>query len=60
VFSAKNNAAGMALDIGWPDVVRLQNKTEGHKINVLLSSLVKAGMEVIPNRLIGASHLGGQ
>ncbi|MEY4245666.1 MAG: hypothetical protein RLZZ245_3251 [Verrucomicrobiota bacterium] len=60
VFSAKNNAAGMALDIGWPDVVRLQNKTEGHKINVLLSSLVKAGIEVIPNRLIGAAHLGGQ
>jgi hypothetical protein len=60
VFSAKNNAAGIALDIGWPDVVRLQNKTEGHKINVLLSSLVKAGIEVIPNRLIGAAYIGGQ
>jgi CRISPR-associated endonuclease Csn1 len=47
VFSAKNNATGMALDIGSPDVVRLKNKTEGHKINVLLSSLIKGGLELI-------------
>jgi len=55
VFSAKNNSSGMALDIGWPDVVRLQNKTEGHKINVLLASLVKGGLEVIPSNLVGTS-----
>ncbi len=40
VFSAKNNATGMALDIGRPDVVRLKNKTEGHKINVRLATLL--------------------
>lgn len=55
VFSAKNNASGMALDIGWPDVVRLQNRTQGHKINVLLNSLYKAGIELLPNSLIGYS-----
>lgn len=53
VFSAKNNASGMALDIGRPDVVRLQNKMEGHKINVLFASLVKAGLEILPRTLLG-------
>jgi len=53
VFSAKNNATGMALDIGSPDVVRLKNKTEGHKINVLLSSLIKGGLETIKSSFTG-------
>ena len=55
VFSAKNNATGMALDIGSPDVVRLKNKTEGHKINVLLSSLIKGGLEPIHASFTGVS-----
>jgi CRISPR-associated endonuclease Csn1 len=53
VFSAKNNAAGMALDIGSPDVVRLKNKTEGHKINVRLATLIQDGLEVIKTPLTG-------
>jgi CRISPR-associated endonuclease Csn1 len=60
VFSAKNNASGMALDIGWADVVRLQNKTEGHKINVLLASLVKAGLEPLPAGLLGVPTVAGK
>jgi CRISPR-associated endonuclease Csn1 len=55
VFSAKNNATGMALDIGSPDVVRLKNKTEGHKINVRLASLLKGGLEPIRSPLSGIS-----
>jgi CRISPR-associated endonuclease Csn1 len=55
VFSAKNNATGMALDIGSPDVVRLKNKTEGHKINVLLNSLIKDGLEVAKPSLTGVA-----
>jgi CRISPR-associated endonuclease Csn1 len=55
VFSAKNNAAGMALDIGAPDVVRLKNKTESHKINVLLSSLTKSGLEPFHASFTGVS-----
>jgi CRISPR-associated endonuclease Csn1 len=46
VFSAKNNSSGMALDIGRADVVRLKNKTEGHKINVLLASLIRYGLTI--------------
>ena len=57
VFSAKNNSSGMALDMGSPDVVRLQNRTEGHKINVLLSSLVKNGLATINVSLTGVSFL---
>jgi hypothetical protein len=53
VFSAKNNASGIALDIGSPDVVRLQNKTEGHKINVRLATLVNDGMEICKTPLTG-------
>jgi len=55
VFSAKNNATGMALDIGAPDVVRLKNKTDGHKINVLLNSLIKDGLEVAKPSLTGVA-----
>lgn len=58
VFSVKNNASGMALNIGWADVVRVQNKTEGHKPNVLLASLFKAGVEVLPNDLLGLPNSG--
>jgi hypothetical protein len=53
VFSAKNNASGMALDIGSPDVVRLKNKTEGHKINVRLATLIKDGLEILKTPLTG-------
>ena len=53
VFSAKNNATGMALDIGSADVVRLRNKTPGHKINVLLASLIKNGLEPVHARMTG-------
>lgn len=53
VFSAKNNATGMALDIGSPDVVRLRNKTEGHKINVRLATLIKDGLKVVRTSLTG-------
>jgi len=55
VFSAKNNAGGIALDIGLPDAVKLKNKTEGHKINVRLASLLKEGMEVLRTPLTGAN-----
>ncbi|MFA7344313.1 MAG: type II CRISPR RNA-guided endonuclease Cas9 [Terrimicrobiaceae bacterium] len=55
IFSLKNNASGVALDIGRPDVVRLQNKVEGSKINVLLSSLLRDGLEISRSGLTGVS-----
>jgi len=55
VFSAKNNATGIALDIGSPDVVRLKNKTDGHRINVRLATLIKDGMEVLRTPLTGVA-----
>jgi CRISPR-associated endonuclease Csn1 len=59
VFSAKNNATGIAVDMGQPDVVRLKNKTEGHKINVLLSSLLKNKMNILKTPLTGIASLAG-
>jgi CRISPR-associated endonuclease Csn1 len=53
VFSVKNNSAGIALDIGWPDVVRLRNKMEGHNINVLVASLMKCDLKLVKCSLAG-------
>lgn len=53
IHSVKNNATGMAVDMGWPDVVTLRNKTEGHKINVRLASLLKGGLTVRETGLSG-------
>lgn len=55
VFSVKQADFGIGLDIGRPDIVRLKNKTEGHKINVLLSSLIKSGLKKIPENLTGTA-----
>jgi hypothetical protein len=43
VFSAKNNASGMALDIGSPDAVRLKNKTEATKLTFCSLRWLRAG-----------------
>ncbi len=53
LFSVKNNASGLAVDMARPDVVVLKNKTEGHKINVLLSTLIKNDLEVLKTPLCG-------
>ena len=55
LFSVKNNASGLAVDMGRSDVVALKNKTEGHKINVLLSSLLKNGLEIVKTPLCGVA-----
>ena len=53
IFSIKNNATGMALDIGRPDVVKLLNKMDGHKINVRLATLIRDGLSSEKYRLTG-------
>ena len=46
IHSVKNNANALSVDMGWPDVVTLKNKTPGHKINVRLASLIEGGLSV--------------
>jgi HNH endonuclease len=53
VFSTKNAAVGFLVDMGRPDVVRLKNGVEGHKINVRLSSLLKHGVELVRSNYAG-------
>jgi hypothetical protein len=53
VFSVKNAGIGILLDLGRPDVVRLQNKTEGHRINVRFASLLRDGLEIGVTPLTG-------
>lgn len=55
VFSIKNNASGIALDIGRPDVVRLKNGTQWCKINVLVASLMKIGLNVLATPYTGVA-----
>jgi hypothetical protein len=47
----------MALDIGRPDVIRLKNKTEGHKINVRLATLVHDGLIAAKAPLTGIATI---
>jgi CRISPR-associated endonuclease Csn1 len=56
IFSLKNNASGLAVDMGWPDVVALKNKTPGHRINVSLATLLEADLVVCDASLVGIPH----
>jgi CRISPR-associated endonuclease Csn1 len=53
IFSLKNNSTGLAVDMGWPDVIALQNKTQGHKINVSLQSLLDSDLAILQTRHTG-------
>jgi HNH endonuclease len=53
IFSIKNAGVGILLDLGKPDVVRLQNKPEGHWINASFTALVRDDMELLPCEFIG-------
>lgn len=53
IFSLKDNSTGPAVDMGWPDVVALKNKTLGHKINVSLQSLLESDMRICAPLLTG-------
>lgn len=47
VFSCKDNAAGLALDLGLPDAI------EATWINVRIQSLLKKGLHIVKCRLTG-------
>lgn len=53
VFSVKNAKAGVMLDLGQPDTIKPLNKTDGHKINAKLSSLLAGGLIVAGRDLTG-------
>jgi len=55
IFSAKNNRRGIAVDMAYPDVIRPENGVEGHKINVLLSTLLRDGMTILNAPLTGVA-----
>lgn len=55
IFSVKNAAGGILLDMGFPDIVRLQSKGFGMKRQVSLATLLKSGLEVVPRTLTGIS-----
>lgn len=54
VFSVKNAKVGVMLDLGQPDTIKPLNKTDGHKINVKLASLLAGGLAVARRDLTGA------
>lgn len=54
VFSVKNKKVGVMLDLGQPDTITPRTKTEGHKTDVRLASLLAGGMTVDGRDLTGA------
>jgi len=54
VFSVKNAKAGIMLDLGQPDTIKPLNKTDGHKINVKLASLLQGGAAAAGRDLTGS------
>lgn len=54
VCSVKDAAAKIMLDIALADMVKLQNKTPGIKINAGLSSLLAGGLTILPLKYTGA------
>ena len=57
IFSLKNNSSGLAVDMGRPDVISLQNKTQGHKINVSLKSLLDSDLAILQTRHTGYAFI---
>jgi len=55
VASVKDNTSGIALDIVRPNAVKVQNGVDYAKINVKLSSLVKAGLDVVKQTYTGVA-----
>lgn len=53
VVSIKDNAGGIALDLNASDKVKVENKTKDSKINVVLKSLLRAGIKIHKPRLTG-------
>jgi len=53
VFSVKNTAVGIMLDLGHPDIVRMQSKGEGIKRQVRLQTLISDGLKGTTADLIG-------
>ncbi len=55
VCSVKDAAAKIMLDIALADMVKLQNKTPGVKINAGLKSLLDGGLTILPLKYTGVS-----
>ena len=53
IFSVKNAAGGVLLDLGFPDIVRLESKGFGMKRQVILAGLLKAGLDIVSRSLVG-------
>lgn len=53
VVSIKDNAGGIALDLNSLDKIKIENKTNESKINVILKSLLRAGIKILKPRYTG-------
>jgi hypothetical protein len=55
VFSTKDNNSGVAVDLGFADLVRLASKGKRQKREVRLNTLIKDGMTIIRPPLTGVA-----
>ncbi|HNX04799.1 MAG TPA: HNH endonuclease domain-containing protein, partial [Opitutales bacterium] len=54
IHSTKDNATGVAVDMAWPHLVKAENKKAGARINVSLKTLIKDGMTIVQQSLLGS------
>ena len=55
VVSIKDNHNGISLDVIAPSAIKVANGVSYAKINVLLKTLVKSGLEVLKPRYTGVA-----
>lgn len=53
IHSVKDNTSGVAVDMARPELVKAENRKEGCKMNVRVASLLKAGMTIEKQTLLG-------
>lgn len=53
IASIKDNAGGIALDLNAADKIKIENKTLDSRINVVLNSLLRAGLKILKPRYTG-------
>jgi CRISPR-associated endonuclease Csn1 len=54
IHSTKDCAVGIQVDMAWPHLVKLKDKMKGYARNIMLKTLVKDGMTIVRQSLIGS------
>jgi hypothetical protein len=54
IYSTKDCAVGVQVDMAWPHLVKLKDKMKGYARNIMLKTLIKDGMTIVHQSLVGS------